>query len=338
MAVGNPDVAVTAVRLFARAAPYVWRSGVIKRLYHRRPRLFLLIAAVPLCGAVYGVAASTSRVPYSDRLHLTFLSADSEKRMGERTYKEIVAAEGARILPQTHAAVVNAKRVAADLLRVAANDGYIERASVWTVDVIDSAEANAFVLPSNRIFIYGGLFPRLRTNSGLALVLGHELAHNIAHHANEKLGVMSALIVLADFAHAFNDSASSTPSSLSSLVSFAALTLLQTLLPLAHSRSMESEADQIGLTLMAKAAYDPGVAVAVWKAMSDESGERSVELLSTHPAYETRLENMHKWTSDAQKVRAAAVRELERSGKRIPDANAPLVYTPAALGSPRHIT
>lgn len=147
-----------------------------------------------------------------------------------------------------------------------------------------SDEANAFVLPGGKVFVYSGILPITRNQHGLAAVLGHEIAHNLAQHHGERLSarigsdiLLYALIILT------------APISGSILgTQVLGNWLLDTVFGRPMSRKMESEADYIGLMLMAEACYDPREAVTFWRRMErahKAKGDAEIaEWLSTHPS------------------------------------------------------
>lgn len=165
--------------------------------------------------------------------------------------------------------------------------------------------ANAFVLPNNHVFVLTGLFKVVKDEDELAAVLGHEMAHNLARHAGERLSGSLLTNILARFILILD------PTGLLYSIFIPATTLLH---DLPHSREHEIEADHIGLHLAAEACYDPRAAARVFSAMKhhahEEEGEswssRIVsssttppEFMSTHPSYDTRISNFEEWMSEA---------------------------------------
>jgi len=137
---------------------------------------------------------------------------------------------------------------------------------------------NAFVLPGGKVFVYSGILPIAKTDDGLAAILGHEIAHNVARHQAEQL---SSLVILAPVRWAFIylDYAGFTAGFGRVLADLA----LNFGLMMPASRKQESEADYIGLMMMAKACYDPKAAVKVWQRMEAANKSDIPQWLSTHP-------------------------------------------------------
>jgi len=157
----------------------------------------------------------------------------------------------------------------------------------WQFNLIeDDKTVNAWVMPGGKAAVYTGILPFTRDETGLAVVLGHEVGHALANHGNER---MSQELLANMGGTALSVALSSQPQMTQELAmaAFGAGASIGVLLP--YSRLQESEADHIGLILMARAGYDPREAVPFWQRMNKAPGSRPPELLSTHPAPETRI-------------------------------------------------
>jgi predicted Zn-dependent protease len=157
----------------------------------------------------------------------------------------------------------------------------------WQFNLIEDDEtANAWVMPGGKAAVYTGILPFTKDETGLAVVLGHEVGHALANHGNER---MSQELLANMGGMALSVALSSQPQMTQELAmaAFGAGASIGVLLP--YSRLQESEADHIGLILMARAGYDPREAVPFWQRMNAAPGSRPPELLSTHPAPETRI-------------------------------------------------
>jgi predicted Zn-dependent protease len=160
----------------------------------------------------------------------------------------------------------------------------------WQFNLIeDEKMVNAWVMPGGKAAVYTGIMAYTRDENGLAVVLGHEVAHAVAGHGNERL---SQALLAQMGGTALSVALSSQPNETRALAmaAYGAGATVGVLLP--YSRLHESEADHIGLILMARAGYDPRVAVPFWKRMNQAPGSRPPEFLSTHPAPDTRIENI----------------------------------------------
>lgn len=209
--------------------------------------------------------------------------------MAKAHYTAVMQEYGRQILPPSHPDSRMVNKVLQRLIPAAGLEG-----QKWEVKVIDDPDqANAFVLPGGKVFVFSGILPICADEDGLAAVLGHEIAHNVAHHSAEQYSQHAYLIPLALFlTFTFDVSAQ--------LSQF----LLSIALEWPGSRTMESEADYIGLLMMAKACYDPSAAVELWDRMAKEERYASPQFLSTHPASKKRRAVIQEWLPQAQQTRA----------------------------------
>jgi len=157
----------------------------------------------------------------------------------------------------------------------------------WEFNLIeDDKTVNAWCMPGGKVAVYTGILPVTEDDTGLAVVMGHEIAHAIAKHGNERMSQG----LLAQLGAVGLSTALSThpgPTNQIFMAAYGAGANVGFLLP--YSRLQESEADHIGLILMAKAGYDPRQAIPFWQRMNKKGGKRPPEYLSTHPAPETRI-------------------------------------------------
>jgi predicted Zn-dependent protease len=154
-------------------------------------------------------------------------------------------------------------------------------------------------MPGGRAAVYSGILKYTQNETGLAVVLGHEVGHAIAGHGNERMSdALVAQLGGAALAVALSQRPQQTQSLF--LMAYGAGASLGFLLP--YSRLEESEADRIGLVLMAGAGYDPREAMPFWERMKRQEGHaRPPELLSTHPAPDTRIEDIKRHIPEAMK-------------------------------------
>ncbi len=167
----------------------------------------------------------------------------------------------------------------------------------WDFNLIeDDKTVNAWVMPGGKAAVYTGILPYTQNETGLAVVLGHEVAHALADHGNER---MSDALVAQMGGMALSMALSSQPQQTQQLFMtvYGAGANVGFLLP--YSRLHESEADRIGLTLMARAGYDPREAIPFWERMGKQEGQRPPQFLSTHPAPETRIADIKKYLPEA---------------------------------------
>ncbi|MEG3765665.1 M48 family metallopeptidase [Alteromonas sp. 14N.309.X.WAT.G.H12] len=160
----------------------------------------------------------------------------------------------------------------------------------WEVVVFEDEQVNAFALPGGKIGVYTGLLNVAKTQSQLAAVIGHEIGHVIAHHGNERMST-STLTNLGT--QAVSQVISSNEVAYSDAIMAAIGMGSEVAITLPFSRAHESEADLIGLALMAQAGFDPRESVVLWQNMEAASnGQQPIELLSTHPAPQSRIANL----------------------------------------------
>ncbi len=157
----------------------------------------------------------------------------------------------------------------------------------WQFNVIEDDQINAWVMPGGKVVVYTGILPVTRDDEGLAVVLGHEIAHAVARHGSER---MSQGLLFELGGMALSRAVQERPEATQQLFmqSYGLGAQIGVLLP--YSRLHEREADRLGMIFMAMAGYDPSAAVDFWQRMAAaQEGPRPPELLSTHPADDTRI-------------------------------------------------
>lgn len=160
----------------------------------------------------------------------------------------------------------------------------------WEVTVFKDDSANAFALPGGKIGVHTGLFKAAKNQHQLAAVLGHEIGHVIARHGNERVSTNLATQTGLQLAAVLAGGSPQKKQQLMSLLGVGAQ--VGVLLP--FSRRHESEADLIGLDLMARAGFDPRQSIALWQNMQKLGGSKPPEFLSTHPANERRIFDLNR--------------------------------------------
>lgn len=231
------------------------------------------------------VACTTA--PFTGRSQLMLVSEGQELGLGEEAYRHTLRDS---VLLRDYEAERIVRKVGERIARAANKPDY-----KWEFRVIDDPEmVNAFAVPGGKVAVYSGIFPVARDEAGLAVVLGHEVAHALLRHAGERMSqgqLLGAGLAIAG-ASGIN------PQLLQVFGMGASVGLI-----LPFSRSQESEADQVGLTLMAKAGYDPRVSLGVWERMEKKESARErgapPEFLSTHPGYETRVQRLREHIPEA---------------------------------------
>jgi len=170
----------------------------------------------------------------------------------------------------------------------------------WEYNLIESETVNAWCMPGGKIAFYTGILPIAESETGVAVIMGHEVAHALANHGQQR---MSAGLLQQAGAIGLNVALQDDENLELYNQAYGIGTSVGGMLP--FSRSHESEADEIGLYLMAIAGYNPDEAAQLWKRMNANSGGQAPpEILSTHPANETRIANLTKLTPKAKEEAA----------------------------------
>ena len=165
-------------------------------------------------------------------------------------------------------------------------------------NLVNDDQVNAFAMPGGKTVVYTGILPITQDETGLAVVMGHEVAHALADHGAQRMSAAQVQQVVGGVgAAALSGKSQQTQQIFAQAYGIG--TQLGVMLP--FSRSHESEADGIGLTLMAIAGYNPDEAADLWRRMQQNSGGASTpQFLSTHPSNQTRINNLEAWAPEAK--------------------------------------
>ncbi|KAK3945917.1 peptidase family M48-domain-containing protein [Diplogelasinospora grovesii] len=305
---GSPRLPVHARRFFhgnsrippserIRHAKPLFTNANVKRVVRSPSTHAIVILAI--VGAFVFYFSHLETVPVSGRTRFNVYSRDSVRQAGEMQYKMLLydlERQGARILSDWDPRTIRVKRVMQKLIPFSGMHD-----EDWEIFVIDDPRtANAFVLPGGKVFVFSGILPLARNDSGLATVLGHEIAHNLADHVGERMSqsigtniLLYSLIILAG---AFG----AGPLAMQIFGS----RFLEVAFGHPMSRKQESEADYIGLMMMAEACYDPTEAMAFWARMEKAQAGEMPEWMSTHPSNENRIKKIQEWLPKALEKRA----------------------------------
>ncbi len=251
-------------------------------------RFFAMVALVALF-----VACATSP---TGRRQLKMFPKAEMARMGALSFQQIK--ENQQRSTDT-ARVAYVECIAANILE--AMEG--ERVSDWEVVVFEDDSANAFALPGRKIGVHTGLLAVAENQHQVATVIGHEIGHVLAGHANERVSQANLAQATMVLAQVGGQASGMTPEQ-QQLFGLLGLGLqVGVLLP--YSRVHESEADEIGLDLMANAGFEPVESVALWQNMG-RGGGAPPEILSTHPSHRTRIKDLNKRVPKAEVLRDRA--------------------------------
>jgi metalloendopeptidase OMA1, mitochondrial len=257
-----------------------------------------LAAAAGLCTSLGGALASCYRAPGTARDQLIFFSEDKEISMGVRAFHDVLRQARLNENPEINEMV---HRVGDRIAAVANRPEYH-----WEFAVIqDDKMVNAFALPGGKVAVFTGILNYTKTEAGLATVMGHEVAHALQRHGAERIsrGILEQIAQLGALAGAATGRVDPG-------VAMGAMSAYGIGVSLPFNRRQESEADYIGLRLMAQAGYDPREAVPFWERMSGcpknligklcfRSQAAIPEFLSTHPSDVTRINQIENWMPEA---------------------------------------
>ncbi len=166
----------------------------------------------------------------------------------------------------------------------------------WEFNLVASEDVNAWCMPGGKVVVYSGIMPIAQDESGLAVIMGHEIAHAVAEHGNER---MSQALLAQLGGVALSEALDEKPAKTRKLWMGAYGLGAQVGVLMPFSRTHELEADKLGLIFMAMSGYDPHAAVSFWQRMAQQDGAKPPEFLSTHPADETRIERIRDAIPDA---------------------------------------
>lgn len=180
------------------------------------------------------------------------------------------------------------------------NNGYESELAnyKWEFKLVQSTDANAFCMPGGKIVVYEGILPITKDETGLAVVLGHEVAHAVAKHANERMSQQVATQYGGAALGSVLSGSSAAVQTITSTV-YGLGTEYGIMLP--YSRKQELEADKLGLIFMAMAGYNPSYAQGFWERMSQNSAGGTPEFMSTHPSDASRISQIQKDLPEAMK-------------------------------------
>ena len=242
-------------------------------------------------GAVLGACRT---VPYTHRRQISLVPEGEEMQLGLTSYQQ--ALSQAKLSTDAEATAM-VRRVGERLAKAADRPDY-----KWEFNLLDDPKTvNAWCLPGGKVAVYSGILPVTRDENGLAVVLGHEISHALARHGAERMSQgMLAQLGGAALSVALADRPAETQALATQ--AYGAGAQVGVLLP--FSRKQESEADHIGLILMAKAGYDPANAVPFWERMAalnkGGGGAGLSRYLATHPPDEQRIADIKKELPEAE--------------------------------------
>jgi predicted Zn-dependent protease len=246
------------------------------------------------------VACST--VPLTNRSQLNIIPDSEMLAMSFSQYDQFLKENKlSKNQSQTQMVKSVGKRIEAAVTQYLYDNNYAQllEGFDWEFNLVENDLVNAWCMPGGKVVVYTGILPITKNENGLAVVMGHEIAHAIAEHGGER---MSQELLRQAGGVALSVALKDNPEQTRNywMAAYGLGSEVGVMLP--FSRLHESEADRLGLIFMAMAGYDPQEAPRFWERMSKAGdGQKPPEFLSTHPSDETRISNLNKWMPEAMK-------------------------------------
>lgn len=245
---------------------------------------------------LYGCAT----VPVTGRKQLSLVSSSEINAMSAQQYQEVIK-KGPLSTNQEQTQLIKTVgvRIQKAVEKYMADKGLSDQLAgfAWEFNLIkDDTTVNAWCMPGGKVAFYTAILPICKDEAGIAVVMGHEVAHAIANHGRERMSQGLA----AEFGLSTIGAAMGQNPNLTQQIFMQAVGMGTNVGMLKFSRSHESEADHMGLIFMAMAGYDPSTAPKFWERMATLSGgQQPPEFLSTHPSHETRIKDLEGWIPEA---------------------------------------
>ncbi len=243
--------------------------------------------------------AACATVPLTGRRQLSLIPDNQMNAMSFQQYDQVLAES--RLSTNTEQTAM-IKRVGSRIQKAVEEylaqqgqsshiDGY-----AWDFNLIESDQVNAWCMPGGKVAFYTGILPICEDETGVAVVMGHEIAHAIAEHGAERMS-HSMMVQMGNVA--LSEAVKNEPEETQALYNQAFAVGAQYGAMLPFSRQHESEADHMGLIFMAMAGYNPREAPVFWQRMASMGGQKSPEFMSTHPSDDTRVRQLNEWMPEA---------------------------------------
>lgn len=246
---------------------------------------------------------SCAKVPISGRRQLNMLPESDMMATSLTSYRDFLSKNPVMSSNTVDAAIVNkvGNNIARAVEQYFAQTNNKSRIAgyKWEFNTVNDKTVNAWCMPGGKVVVYTGLLPVTQDETGLAVVLGHEIAHAVARHGNERMS--QELISQAGgvaLSVALSNKSAETQSMF--MAAYGVGSTYGVILP--YSRAHESEADKLGLVFMAMAGYNPQASISFWQRMAKISGNsKQPELLSTHPSDDKRIKDLTAFMPQAMK-------------------------------------
>lgn len=235
---------------------------------------------------------SCAKVPLTGRSALALVSNEEIQPLVNEEYKKVVAADKNLTSTADGQKVVRVgKKMAAAVEAYLISEGYQDLVNgfAWEFNLLQSDQINAWCMPGGKVAFYTGIMPITQDETGIAVVMGHEIAHAVASHSRER---MSDGMLINTGMSAFSAALGQNPTMMEQIL-LQSVGVGSELGMLSFSRKHELEADEMGLIFMAMAGYDPRQAPIFWERMEAKGGAAPPEFLSTHPGPGRRIEKLN---------------------------------------------
>lgn len=262
---------------------------------------------------------SCSKVPITGRKQLKMLPNSMMMSMGASSYATFLK-ENPPVNPPTKKSMevtevgVNVSKAVEKYMN---EHGLAKKIAgyKWEFNVVESKDVNAWCMPGGKVVVYTGILPLTKDAAGLAVVIGHEIAHAIADHGNER---MSQQLTVQAAGIGLDVYMQREPQATRDLF-LTAFGVGSQLGLLGYSRQHELEADKLGLVFMAMAGYDPERAISFWQEMSKMGGPKPPEFMSTHPSDQRRIAQIQSFLPEAKKYYTAGINSAPQGNNTQPN-------------------
>jgi len=244
---------------------------------------------------------SCSSVLITGRKQLNFVPEREILSMSSQSYKEFIASAPLSS-DKTNTALVKkiGSNIASAVEIYLRNNGLASEIAnlSWEFNLVKDTSKNAFCMPGGEVVACEGILPIAKNEDGLAVVMGHEIAHAIAKHSNERLSQQMLAQFGAELTNILlSNKSEATRVGINTLYGIGVE--MGVMLP--YSRKQEYEADRLGLIFLAMAGYNPQESVAFWQRMAAASSGSNIEFLSTHPSDQNRIKKLQEFIPEAMK-------------------------------------
>ncbi|MBN1392368.1 MAG: M48 family metallopeptidase [Sedimentisphaerales bacterium] len=261
-----------------------------------------LISAIVALSVLALLASSCSQVAITGRKQLNLVPDSIMNNMSFQSYSEFLSQNKLSTDSANSQMVKNVGlRIQKAVEQYCAENNMSDQLKgyKWEFNLVEDPNINAWCMPGGKVVVYTGILKVTQNETGLATVMGHEIAHAFAKHGAER---MTQGLIVEMGGMALSKALASSPEATKNLFlrSYGTGTQYGILLP--YSRAHETEADHLGLIFMAMAGYNPNEAVGFWQRMSAlKTGQAPPEFLSTHPADATRIQNIKEFMPEAMR-------------------------------------